>query len=139
MEVRSSEFDNYWLSSGALEWNYEKKIFDNDQILQIKHHGNWLDTLDFWGDELFKDKMRRETWLAQYMLGKGTTPAPILAFQNGGDIDNPRGLPKEKFCLPYQLIEGHMRTAYLRGMINNNYEKLQSQSEVWVASIAERF
>ncbi|NOY48404.1 MAG: hypothetical protein GXO84_09485 [Chlorobi bacterium] len=128
-----SDFEDYWLPNGALEWNYEKRIFTNDQILQIMHHGDWLDTLDFWGDELFKNKQRRETWLAQYMLENGTTPEPILVYENGGDINHPRGLPDEKFCLPYQLIEGHMRTAYLRGMIHKKYEKLQSQHEVWVA------
>jgi len=68
------------------------------------------------------------------MLKHGTVPAPILVFENGGEINHPRGLPNEKFCVPYQLIEGHMRTAYLRGMIHENYKILQSQHLVLVAT-----
>lgn len=68
------------------------------------------------------------------MLTNGTSPAPILVFENGGHIKHPRGIQGEKMVEPLQLIEGHMRTAYLRGMIHFDYDKLTSHHDVWVAS-----
>jgi len=126
------EFSNYWLPAGALEWDYEIRVFSNRNILEICHYGDWLDTLDYWGEELFKNRIRRETWLAKYMLEHGTTPVPVVVFEKGGAVDHPRS-PADKFCEPFQLIEGHMRTAYLRGMIHKKYGGLLPEHDVWVA------
>ena len=56
------DFKNHWLPIGALEWQYKKQIFDNNKILQILHSGDRIDTLDYWGDELVKNKIRVSVW-----------------------------------------------------------------------------
>jgi hypothetical protein len=129
------EFSEYWLPAGCLEWKYEKKTFSNDEISKIRTFKDMMETMDYWGDDLFEDSMRQNSWLGKYMLENGTIPAPILVFQEGGEIVHPRGRGNEKMCTPFQLIEGHMRTAYLWGMRKNLHSALQSEHDVWVARI----
>lgn len=128
------EFSNYWMPNGALEWNYELRTFSNEDVLRILTFEKMLETMDYWGDELFRNRQRRETWLAKFMLEHGTVPSPILVFEGGANKVHPRGLPGEKMLEPFQLIEGHMRTAYLRGMIRHSHSTLMSAHQVWVAT-----
>lgn len=128
------EFGDHWMVNGALKWSYELRTFSNDDVLRILTFENMLKTMDYWGDELFRNRLRRETWLAKFMLEHGTTPSPILVFEGGANRIHPRGLPGEKMLEPFQLIEGHMRTAYLRGMIRHSHPMLKSAHQVWVAS-----
>ena len=72
------EFSNYWEVNGALKWNYELRTFSNNDVLRIRTFDDMLETMDYWGDELFRNRLRRETWLAKFMLEHGTTPSPIL-------------------------------------------------------------
>lgn len=124
-----------WLPLRPLEWKYELTEYSNEQIMTIDHFGDWLDTLDYWGSELFRDKMRRDTWLAQYMLRGGTTPVPIMVAVNAGQVCHPRGCETDLMKEPYQLIEGHMRLAYLRGMIRRGYGALKPTHSVWAITI----
>ncbi len=129
------EFSTYWYKTGVLDWKYELQEFDIHTLLKISHHGDWIQQLDCWGDHLFRNEHRKRTWLGSYMLEHGTTPAPILVLESDGELPHPRSHSGEKMCAPLQLIEGHMRTAYLRGMINNEYGKLQKRHLVWVAKL----
>lgn len=129
------EFSEYWHPAGCLSWNYEKKLFSNERLAEICTFKNMMDTMKFWGDHLFEDSMRQESWLGKYMLENGSCPAPILILEDAGDIIHPRGLKNEKMCVPYQLIEGHMRTAYLWGMHRNGHAPLKTEHEVWVARV----
>ena len=128
-----SEFSSYWLNAGVLEWNYELCSFSNEMVSEICTFPKMMKTMGFWGEELFRNRMRQETWLANFMLENGTTPAPILVLQGGEKLVHPRGRPGEKMCGPYQLIEGHMRTAYLWGMQRNSSAALKSEHQVWLA------
>lgn len=68
------------------------------------------------------------------MLENGTTPAPIIVAKNAHNIKNHRG--REMYMkVPFQLIEGHMRLAYLRGMIKQKHPKLKDEQEVWEMKI----
>lgn len=112
-------FQEDWFWLDLSKCSFKKVTYNNDEISNIDHVGDWLNTLDFWGDELFKDKTRQEnTYLGKFMLETGTTPAPIIVAKNAHNIKDPRG-SKMNMKVPFQLIEGHMRLAYLRGMIKS--------------------
>lgn len=124
----------FWLPLQPLDWAYELKRMDNDEILSIGHVGSWSQTLRFWGDDLFEGTTRRATWLGRRMLEAGTTPAPIIVAQNAGRYRHPRE-GDAPFVEPYQLIEGHMRLAYLQSMIRHEHPQLHSSHEVVVAAL----
>ncbi|CAM2161464.1 hypothetical protein PSAC2689_100074 [Paraburkholderia sacchari] len=106
----------------------------SNEILTISHVGSWPETLRFWGDDLFEGMSRRSTWLGRTMLAAGTTPAPMIVARDAGRYGHPReaNLP---FLEPYQLIEGHMRLAYLQGMIRHGHPQLLPLHEVIVATL----
>jgi hypothetical protein len=128
-----------WLPLNVLYWKYEKRILTNDEIItRIKPFTIKEETLVDWGKKLFSDSYRQSSCLAKYMLENGTTPAPILVLKNNGKIIHPDSTSKNQEIFDpqiLQLIEGHMRTSYLRGMINKNYDKLKPEHEVWIASV----
>ncbi|WP_230439251.1 hypothetical protein, partial [Xanthomonas campestris] len=103
----------------------------NAEIMHIGHFDEWLETLDYWGDELFRDQIRRSTWLATYMLTNGTSPVPIIVAANSSGLMHPKGATMRS----NQLIEGHMRLAYLRGMIRQNHTSLRQSHLVWLLSL----
>lgn len=123
-----------WLPLQPLHWAYELEQIKSSEILTIGHVGSWPDTLKYWGDDLFEGKARRATWLGRTMLDIGTTPAPIIVARNAGRYGHPREA-NAPFVEPYQLIEGHMRLAYLKGMIRHGHPQLQSHHEVFVATL----
>lgn len=126
-----SDFENLWLERDIERFEFIRVELTNAEVLEILHVGDWLETLDYWGDELFRNKVRRETWLAKYMLEHGTWPAPIIVATNVMGLEHPRGLPMH----PNQLIEGHMRLAYLRGMIRHDHPSLRLSHSVWHVSL----
>lgn len=128
------QFRDDWMPQGALGWRYELNTFTNEQVMSIAHYENDLRSMDYWGDQLFVDRIRQSTWLATYMLEHGTTPAPILVLNAGCSVRHPRAIYEESILEPFQIVEGHMRLAYLRGMIRGHYPRLQLQHEVWVAT-----
>lgn len=122
------DFHDLWLDRGIEHFIFQQNVFTSPQIMQIGHVGNWLDTMDYWGDELFRNRQRQDTWLAKYMLTHGTSPAPIIVAKDTHDQEHPRGGAMH----PLQLIEGHMRLSYLRGMIRHNHPALQGRHSVWL-------
>jgi hypothetical protein len=123
-----------WLPLQPLHWAYELEQMTSTDILTIGHVGSWPETLKYWGDDLFEGKSRRATWLGRTMLDIGTTPAPIIVARNAGRYSHPREA-NAPFVEPYQLIEGHMRLAYLKGMIRHGHPQLRSYHEVFVATL----
>lgn len=128
------DFSAYWIAAGALEWSYKQLPFTNEEVATICTFKKMMETMKFWGDELFRDRLRQKSWLADYMLREGTTPVPILVFESGANFPHPFGNNGETMCTPYQLIEGHMRTSYLWGMHRESHVALKSKHQVWVAS-----
>jgi hypothetical protein len=128
-----------WLPMNVLSWKYEKRTFSNEEIIErIRPFTKTIENLDAWGQQLFTNPVRRKLWLGEYMLEHGTTPAPILVLENNGTIIHPESTLEDQMLLSsdsLQLIEGHMRTSYLRCMIFENYEKIKPEHELWVASI----
>lgn len=121
-------FQNNWMWLDLSTCSFEKKTYTNDEITTIDHVSDWIETIDYWGEELFKDENRQESYLGDFMLKIGTTPAPIIVAKDANNIVHPDG---DYMKTPLQLIEGHMRLAYLRGMIKCKYSQLQSMHEVW--------
>jgi hypothetical protein len=106
----------------------------SSEILTIGHVGTWPETLKYWGDDLFEGSSRRATWLGRTMLEMGTTPAPIVVARDAGRYTHPREA-NAPFQEPYQLIEGHMRLAYLQSMIRHEHPQLRPYHEVFVATL----
>ncbi|WP_057626658.1 hypothetical protein [Stenotrophomonas terrae] len=125
------EFDSRWRDKSPELFEFELVELNNDQVMQVGHIGNWMKELDYWGDELFRNRIRQSTWLAKYMLSEGTTPSPIIVAPNASGLTHPKGGPMH----PNQLIEGHMRLAYLRGMIRHQYAELKPMHSVWHVSL----
>lgn len=128
------DFKDLWLDRSIEDFVFELTEFDNAQIMEISHFGNWLETMDYWGDELFRNKLRQSTWLAIYMLANGTTPTPIIIAPNASGLEHPKGVSMQKL----QLIEGHMRLSYLRGMIKHNHAALKASHVVWCLELPKK-
>jgi hypothetical protein len=133
-----SEFQE-WLPLNPLEWQYEPVTLSNDEIMTIRYPaGKYAKTLESWGNDLISGQDRKSTRLGKYMLESGTTPAPIIVAKNAGNWAHPRehGL---LMCEPLQIIEGHMRMAYLQGMIRFNHVSLKASHQVIMATLPNRF
>lgn len=132
-----SEFQE-WLPLNPLEWQYEPATLSNDEIMTVRHPGQFAKTLEFWGSDLISGQNRKSTRLGKYMLESGTTPVPIIVAKNAGGWAHPR---KQELlmCEPLQIIEGHMRMAYLQGMIRFNHTSLKASHEVIVVTLPDRF
>ena len=117
-----SDYANDWLGIDLSGVGFELIKMNNVQVMKIGHISDWMKKLDGWGNQLFVDKLRQDTWLAKHMLIHGTWPNPIIVAPNEGNLEHPRG---GKMMPPMQLIEGHMRLDYVRGMIRKKYEQLQ--------------
>ncbi|WP_238691539.1 hypothetical protein [Xanthomonas campestris] len=122
------DFERDWLNRSIDQFVFAQANLTNAEIMHIGHFDEWLETLDYWGDELFRDQIRRSTWLATYMLTNGTSPVPIIVAANSSGLMHPKGATMRS----NQLIEGHMRLAYLRGMIRQNHTSLRQSHLVWL-------
>ncbi len=122
-----------WLPLQPLSWAYAVASMSNEEVLRISHVNDWPKILDYWGDDLFDGTSRRKTWLGGHMLESGTTPAPIIVALDAGSYVHPR--EQKNMCTPYQLIEGHMRLAYLQAMIRREHRNLQLSHTVVIATL----
>jgi hypothetical protein len=123
-----------WHSLHPLEWEYEPREFTSEEVLKVSHVGNWMETLAYWGNDLLDGPTRKSTWLGKFILEQGTTPSPMIIARGVGKWYHPR----EKAYLmqePFQLIEGHMRLAYLRALILRGYSLIRPMHRIILASI----
>lgn len=125
------DFDRYWLDRDILRFEFRLIELTNSEVMGIGHFKGWIQTLDYWGDELFRSASRKATWLAKSMLEYGTTPAPIIVAHQASGLHHPMGAPMHDT----QLIEGHLRLAYLRGMIRHEHPSLREQHDVWTVCL----
>ena len=123
-----------WLPLRPLEWTYELSEVTSEEVLNVGHVGDWMDTLDYWGNELFDRPMRRNTWLGRFMLENGTTPSPIIIARAAGRWSHPRE-HDHLMHEPLQLIEGHLRLAYLRALIRRSHATLQPSHRVVLTTL----
>lgn len=125
----------FWLPLQPLSWVYEFRKMPSEEILKISHVGDWAETLEYWGNDLIDGCSRKETWLGKYFLEHGTSPAPIIIAEHAGHIRHPRESGRPFMCEPYQIVEGHMRLAYLQAMIKRKFGKIQNFHDVFVVNI----
>jgi hypothetical protein len=123
-----------WLPLHPLDWAYELRQMTFLEVLTIGHVNDWPKTLQYWGDDLIQGRKRRETWLGRTMLSMGTTPTPMIVAANAGLYRHPRER-NHPFVEPFQLVEGHMRLAYLQGMIRHKHPQLRELHDVFVATL----
>lgn len=123
-----------WEDLRPLEWEYLPTIFTNSDVMKISHVDDWPETLKYWGDDLIEKNMRRETWLGKFMLQHGTTPCRMLVCENGGDVEHPRERGW-KMTTPYQIVEGHMRLAYLQALIRYGVESSRGSHELYLVRL----
>lgn len=123
-----------WLPLHPLEWKYEIKELTSEEVTTIGHVGDWMKTLMYWGDDLIDGATRKKTWLGRFMLENGTTPSPMIIARNAGAWLHPRE-HGQRMNEPLQLIEGHMRLAYLQGLIRRPQSVLQPLHRVVVATL----
>lgn len=124
-----------WLTLNPINWIYSEQILSNEEILSISHVDDWPKTLNYWGEDFMtKENFRQKTWLGEFMLKNGTTPSPIIIARNAGNILHPR---ESDFYMvePFQIIEGHMRTAYLQGLIKHRHKNLKESHRCIVVEI----
>ena len=126
-----SDFQDHWLSLDLAALRFEFKRYTNPQVMQIGYFEDRFEALDHWGDALFVNPIRKNSWLGKYMLENGTVPEPPILAIDAHGIVHPRGLKDELMQVPSHLIEGHMRLAYLRGMIRNKYPGLKPDHPIW--------
>jgi hypothetical protein len=122
-----------WLPLRPLEWTYELKELTSEDILRVAQLHDWMATLRAWGDDLLNGSTRRKTWLGRFMLENGTTPSPMIVAQNAGAWVHP-----QHHCSmlePLQLIEGHMRLAYLQALIRRSHPTVKPVHAVVLATL----
>ena len=123
-----------WLPLRPLDWNYEFKELSSEDVMNIGHVGDWMKTLRYWGDDLIDGSLRKKTWLGKFMLENGTTPSPIIVAKNAGGWIHPLEHAR-KMNEPLQLIEGHMRLAYLQALIGRSHSTTKSVHRVALATL----
>lgn len=123
-----------WLPLHPLEWKYEVVTLTSQEVLTISHVGDWMTTLEYWGNDLLDDSHRKQTWLGKFLLEHGTTPAPMILAKNAGHWNHPRESGK-RMQEPLQLVEGHLRLAYLQALIRRSYPAFQAIHQVVVATL----
>jgi len=128
------DFSMHWGDWPLGEFRFQLESMSNEDIMEIDHVGDWLSTLDYWGDELFRNALRQSTFLAKFMLEHGTTPAPIIVCKNTEGVEHP-GTGQMKAL---QLIEGHMRLAYLRGLNRHRHPSLKDEHQVWLLDLPNK-
>lgn len=123
-----------WLPLRPLEWYYVLVSLPSAEIGQISHVDDWPDTLRYWGDDLLDGTRRKNTWLGKYMLTQGTTPAPMIIAANAASYEHPR---ESGFAMaaPYQIIEGHMRLAYLQALIRREHPTVKNSHDVFLVEL----
>ena len=126
-----------WLPLHPLSWHYEIVEMTNDEVMMISHTDDWPQRLRYWGDDLLDGSQRCETWLGRHMLEKGTTSVPMIVLKSAGIWIHPRSHNKHYMVEPYQIVEGHMRLAYLQSMIRRSHPTLSCKHEVLVCSIPD--
>ena len=126
-----NDFEQFWVPLDLEAWTFSQRSLNNDEIMKLGHFDDWFETLDHWGDELFTNKIRQSTWLGRYMLTNGAIPAPLIVAVNAVGVLHPRGRKGETMKLPTHLLEGHMRLAYLRGLIRHGHPALQEKHSIW--------
>ena len=123
-----------WLPLRPLEWSYELKEFTSEEVLNVSHVGDWMKTLAYWGNDLLDGSTRKSTWLGKFMLENGTTPSPMIIAKNAGCWHHPREHGRQ-MQEPLQLIEGHMRLAYLQALVRRSHPSVQTVHQVVLATL----
>ena len=121
-------FEDDWLDLDPKSFLFQSADIDNYELVAISHVSDWMRTLNGWGDDLFKNKERRETRLAKYVIANGTWPVPIILLKNQNGYNHKR---LGNLAKPIQLIEGHMRLAYIRGLIRHKQANVLQSHKVW--------
>ena len=122
-----------WLPLRPLEWIYESCHLTSDEVLTVGHVGDWMSTLDHWGDDLFDGPTRKATWLGRFMLDHGTTPSPMIIARGAGAYSHPKARDS-LMHEPLQLVEGHLRLAYLRALIRRSHSTVQPLHSVMLTT-----
>jgi hypothetical protein len=123
-----------WLPLCPLEWKYSLVSMSSTEVMRISHVDDWPDTLRYWGDDLLDGRFRKNTWLGKYMLEYGTTPVPMIVATNAAKYRHPK---EDNFAMkePYQIIEGHMRLAYLQALIRRAHPTVLNSHDVFLAEL----
>jgi hypothetical protein len=123
-----------WLPLRPLEWKYTLVSMSSSEVMRISHVSDWPAILQYWGDDLLDGTFRKNTWLGRYMLEYGTTPAPMIVAINAGGWGHPRE-GRRTMREPYQIVEGHMRLAYLQALIRRSHVTLAATHKVFLAEL----
>lgn len=121
-----------WLPLRPLEWRYELKEITSEEVLNVSHVGDWMRTLEYWGDDLLDGPTRKSTWLGKFMLENGTSPSPMIIAREADGWLHPRE-HGHRMLEPLQLVEGHMRLAYLRALIRRSHSSVKPLHKVVLA------
>ena len=123
-----------WLPLSPLEWIYEHCHLTSDEVLAVGQVGDRMSTIDYWGNDLFDGPMRKATWLGRFMLEHGTTPSPMIIARGAGAYSHPQ-VSGCQMHEPLQLVEGHLRLAYLRALILRSHSSVQRVHKVMMATL----
>ena len=119
--------DFWWLGYDKLSFRKEK--FNKEQILSIQ--SKKMEMINaFSAGFLSPDSGQRKSYLGQYMWEKKLWPEPIIVL----DVINSNLINSKKVCKPFHLLEGHMRLSYMRALIQESFQDVPDEHEVWIAT-----
>lgn len=88
-----------------------------------------LDMVDQWGVQILSEESRRKVPLQSLIWENGTWPTPPILMENPERISHPAGWP---LGYPVHLVEGHLRTGYLRCLAEHHPDRLVPRHNVWL-------
>jgi hypothetical protein len=87
-----------------------------------------------WSEMILTEAHFRSYNLGKFMIENGTWPVPPIVLDNENGLVSPSGPPVAR----YQLLEGHHRLAYVRGLQNDSAVSILPEHSCWLVTHAER-
>ena len=119
-----------WLDFSSLLFKIEPWNKD-DIIAKIKPWNEMA--VESWTKLFISDLDFQMNPLCQYMKEKMTWPVPPIIFNNSQKITEPDG----SMIPAWQLVEGHHRFAYFRGLFISERLQMPQEHDLWIMSLYE--
>lgn len=119
-------FESNWSFIDLARHHFELQSWPRERLLQIG--SRHMEAIERWQELLSHNSYVRRSWLGDYMLHQGSWPEPIIVLATDEQSLYPDG---RAMPVPYCLLEGHHRLAYLRAMTLEGAQ-LQPLHQVWL-------
>jgi len=118
-----------WINIPKMIFSLE--IWDKGRILRDVRPWN-PDAVESWAKQFMSGSEPYTSPLVNYMREKNTWPIPPIVLDNYNNLRMPDGHKISR----YDLIEGHHRFAYFKGLMLSKHLCVPSEHDLWILKIA---